>query len=69
MTESGIMSDNKKIVDHYGIYKQMTIWVEELSELTKEICKWNRKYEKYEGDIPEEQLNHLKKNYLKLKRN
>ena len=55
-----VLSDNIEIVNHYGIQKQMTIWIEEMSELTKEICKWNRKYEKFEGDIPYNELNNIK---------
>jgi len=54
------LKNNIEIVRHYGVQKQMTIWIEEMSELTKEICKWNRNYEKYEGDIPDEELEKLK---------
>ena len=32
----------KIILDHYGIEQQAIIWIEELSELTKEICKYLR---------------------------
>lgn len=47
-----LLSENYKILEHYGIYKQITIWIEEMSELTKELCKWQRNYDNYEGDIP-----------------
>ena len=46
--------------EHYGIQKQMPIWIEEMSELTKELCKLQRNYEKFEGDIPESLLFNLK---------
>ena len=29
----------------------MPIWIEEMSELIKVICKWARKYDELEGDI------------------
>lgn len=32
----------KKIADHYGFAKQSNIAIEEMSELTKAICKWHR---------------------------
>ena len=31
-----------KIIKHYGIGYQSDVWVEELSELIKVICKWQR---------------------------
>lgn len=45
------LQNNIRIVKHYGIKKQMPIWIEEMSELTKNICKWARKYDELEGDI------------------
>ena len=36
---------NIKNFKYYGIKKQMPVWCEEMSELTKEICKWARKGE------------------------
>lgn len=43
------MNDKQKtkcriIADHYGINNQLQIAIEEMSELTKEICKHNRKF-------------------------
>lgn len=35
----------KIILDHYGIEHQAIIWIEELSELTKELCKYLRNKE------------------------
>lgn len=32
----------KKILDHYGIDKQIDIAIEEMSELIKELCKYKR---------------------------
>ena len=55
-----IIEKNISIVNHYGVKKQMPIWIEELSELTKVICKWLRKYDKLEGDISESLLNDMK---------
>lgn len=46
--------------EHYGIQKQIPVWIEEMSELTKELCKWQRNYEKFEGDIPDNLLFNLK---------
>ena len=53
--------DLLKIIEHYGIQKQTTIWTEELSELIQEICKWQRHYEEWEGDIPQENYDNLTK--------
>ena len=55
-----IIEKNISIVNHYGVKKQMPIWIEELSELTKVICKWLRKYDQLEGDISESLLNDMK---------
>lgn len=42
---------NVELVDYYGIKNQMFIWIEEMSELTKVICKWARKYDELDGDL------------------
>jgi hypothetical protein len=42
---------NIEIVSHYGVKKQMPIWIEEMSELIKVICKWARNYDELEGDL------------------
>lgn len=49
-----ILKGNISIVEHYGADKQIPVWIEEMSELTKVLCKWLRIYEKTEGDIPED---------------
>lgn len=36
------LRNNIKIVEHYGYEKQIPVWIEEMSELTKELCKWSR---------------------------
>ena len=54
------LENNIKIINHYGVKKQMPIWVEEMSELTKNICKWARKYDELEGDINLQLLADLK---------
>lgn len=43
--------NNIMIVEHSNIKDQMFIWIEEMSELTKVICKWARKYDELEGDL------------------
>lgn len=35
-------TDYKKIIEHYGEDKQITVAVEELSELIKALCKYKR---------------------------
>ncbi len=35
-------TDLKAIVEHYGINAQLTMCLEEMSELSKEICKYQR---------------------------
>lgn len=43
----------KYIIDYYGIEKQLIVAIEEMSELTKELCKIQR-YGKITGNtIPE----------------
>lgn len=58
MKES-LLNKNYKILEHRGVYKQITIWIEEMSELTKELCKWQRNYEKLEGDLTPQMLCNL----------
>ena len=53
--------DLEQIISTYGVKHQTTIWIEELSELIKEICKWQRNYDKWEGDLPEENYANLTK--------
>lgn len=43
--------DLLRIVNNYGIQKQMFVWIEEMSELTKVICKWARKYDELDGEL------------------
>lgn len=38
-----LLNKNYEILEHYGIEEQIIIWIEEMSELTKELCKWQRK--------------------------
>lgn len=53
------LRNNIKIVEHYGVKAQIPVWIEEMSELTKELCKWARKYDKLEGDISLQLLSNL----------
>ena len=55
-----LIEKNHAILEHHGTLHQIPIWIEEMSELTKELCKWQRNYEKYDGCIPFMLLNNLK---------
>ena len=37
------IENNISILNYYGINAQIPVWVEEMSELTKVLCKWIRK--------------------------
>lgn len=50
-----IIENNISILNHYGINAQIPVWVEEMSELTKVLCKWIRK-----GQLTGETLKDLK---------
>ena len=54
------LENNLKIVEHYPTKDQIIIWIEEMSELTKELCKWYRKYDEAEGDIAPPLLKNIK---------
>lgn len=45
------LRNNIMIVERSNIKDQMFIWIEEMSELTKVICKWARRYDELEGDL------------------
>ena len=55
-----ILNNNIKIVNHYGVKAQIPVWIEEMSELTKVLCKWARKYDQLEGDLNMQLLNDMK---------
>lgn len=55
-----VLSNNIEIIKHYGFRSQITIWIEEMSELTKELCKVVRTYDKTKGNINEELLKSVK---------
>jgi hypothetical protein len=50
-----LLEMNYQILEHYGLEKQAIIWIEELSELTKELTKRLRK-----GCFNEESLKNIK---------
>ena len=54
------LANNLKIATHYPTKDQIIIWIEEMSELTKELCKWYRVYDEFEGDIPNSLLENIK---------
>ena len=41
--DKDLLNKNHEILEHYGFEKQAIVWIEELSELTKEITKRLRK--------------------------
>ena len=45
------IENNIAILNHYGINEQIPVWIEEMSELTKVLCKWLRN-----GKIPADDL-------------
>ena len=45
------LRNNIMIVANSNIKDQMFIWIEEMSELTKVICKWARRYDELDGDL------------------
>lgn len=55
-----LIEKNHSILEHHGTLHQIPIWIEEMSELTKELCKWQRNYEEYDGCVPFMLLNNLK---------
>ena len=55
-----VLLNNIDIVEHYGVKAQIPVWIEEMSELTKVLCKWARKYDQLEGDLNMQLLNSMK---------
>ena len=60
-----ILENNLKIAAHYPTKDQIIIWIEEMSELTKELCKWYRIYDELETneldrELPVDLLNNIK---------
>ena len=55
-----ILENNIKIVEHYGVKNQIPVWIEEMSELTKVLCKWFRRYDELEGHITSQLLHDMK---------
>lgn len=47
-----LLEKTYRIVDELGVENQLPIWIEELSELIKELCKWQRIYKQVGNDIP-----------------
>jgi len=37
-----ILIDNISILNYYGAEEQIPVWIEEMSELIKVLCKWQR---------------------------
>ena len=55
------LENNIEILNYYGINAQIPVWVEEMSELTKVLCKWIRK-----GQLTEQMLMDLKEEIADL---
>lgn len=49
---------NVENMEYYGVEKQLGIWIEELSELTKALCKYQR--HKLEGENIWEDISNIK---------
>lgn len=54
-----MINKNKEILNYKTIDHQMTIWIEEMSELIKELCKRQRK-----GYFTNENLEHTKEELI-----
>lgn len=52
MTEKELLEKSHHIVDELGVENQLPVWIEECSELIKELCKWQRMYKEVGNDIP-----------------
>lgn len=47
-----LIEKNYQILEHNGMFKQTDIWIEEMSEIIKELCKLRRNWEEWGSDIP-----------------
>lgn len=47
-----LLEKSHHIVDELGVENQLIVWIEECSELIKELCKWQRMYKEVGNDIP-----------------
>ena len=47
-----LLEKTHRIVDELGVENQLPIWIEECSELIKELCKWQRMYKEVGNNIP-----------------
>ena len=52
MTEKELLEKSHHIVDELGVENQLIVWIEECSELIKELCKWQRMYKEDGNNIP-----------------
>ena len=52
MIEKELLEKSHHIVDELGVENQLIIWIEECSELIKELCKWQRMYKEVGNNIP-----------------
>lgn len=47
-----LLEKSHRIVDELGVENQLIVWIEECSELIKELCKWQKMYKEVGNDIP-----------------
>lgn len=52
-----LIEKNYQILEAHGFINQIPIYIEELSELTKELCKIQRHWKEWNGEIPFMNLN------------
>ena len=55
-----LIEKNYQILEQNGIFKQTDIWIEEMSEIIKELCKLRRNWAEWEGDIPVATLRNIR---------
>ena len=55
-----LIEKNYQILEQNGIFKQTDIWIEEMSEIIKELCKLRRNWDEWEGDIPVATLRNIR---------
>jgi hypothetical protein len=47
-----LIEKNYQILERNGMFKQTDIWIEEMSEIIKELCKLRRNWEEWQDYIP-----------------
>jgi hypothetical protein len=55
-----LIEKNYQILEQNGIFKQTDIWIEEMSEIIKELCKLRRNWDEWETYIPVATLRNIR---------